>query len=128
MQEINIFNNVTIEKTENIYWEYRRGRGGCIHIYKSYGTTELKKQSCQVKTGEVATLNVVILDVSVVLLLVSMFTAMAAYYWLSDPHTSMVSFTESLMNHPFFAIASIVLGKCFGKFTHFSFYAHHLFV
>ncbi|KAK7789012.1 hypothetical protein R5R35_012698 [Gryllus longicercus] len=32
-----------------------------------------------------------------------------AWHWLTDPHTSAVSFTQSLWNHPFFALASVSL-------------------
>jgi len=38
-------------------------------------------------------------------------TAVGAWHWLTDPHTSAVSFTQSLWNHPFFAIASVCLGN-----------------
>ncbi|XP_076634732.1 CTD nuclear envelope phosphatase 1 regulatory subunit 2 [Colletes latitarsis] len=40
---------------------------------------------------------------------ISVCTAVGAWHWLTDPNTSAVSFTQSLCNHPFFAIASIIL-------------------
>ncbi|XP_031783879.1 nuclear envelope phosphatase-regulatory subunit 1 homolog isoform X3 [Nasonia vitripennis] len=40
---------------------------------------------------------------------VSMCTAIGAWYWLTDPNTSAVPFTQSLWNHPFFTLASFLL-------------------
>lgn len=40
---------------------------------------------------------------------ISVCTAVGAWHWLTDPNTSAVSFTQSLCNHPFFTIASIIL-------------------
>ncbi|KOC61062.1 Nuclear envelope phosphatase-regulatory subunit 1 [Habropoda laboriosa] len=40
---------------------------------------------------------------------ISICTAIGAWHWLTDPNTPAVSFTQSLCNHPFFAIASIIL-------------------
>ncbi|KAL6259846.1 hypothetical protein P5V15_009756 [Pogonomyrmex californicus] len=40
---------------------------------------------------------------------VSTFTAIGAWYWLTDPNTSAVPFTQSLYNHPFFTMASVIL-------------------
>lgn len=40
---------------------------------------------------------------------ISVCTAVGAWHWLTDPNTPAVSFTQSLYNHPFFAIASIIL-------------------
>lgn len=48
---------------------------------------------------------------SVLLGFISVCTAIGAWHWLTDPNTPAVSFTQSLCNHPFFAIASIILGK-----------------
>ncbi|XP_046659866.1 nuclear envelope phosphatase-regulatory subunit 1 [Homalodisca vitripennis] len=45
----------------------------------------------------------------VILVLVSVCTSMGAYNWLSDPETSVVSFSQSLWNHPFFTISAIIL-------------------
>ncbi|CAD1469899.1 unnamed protein product, partial [Heterotrigona itama] len=39
---------------------------------------------------------------------ISVCTAVGAWHWLTDPNTSAVSFTQSLYNHPFFAIAIIL--------------------
>uniref|UniRef100_A0A1B6GLG6 Transmembrane protein 188 n=1 Tax=Cuerna arida TaxID=1464854 RepID=A0A1B6GLG6_9HEMI len=47
----------------------------------------------------------------VILVLVSVCTSMGAYNWLSDPETSVVSFSQSLWNHPFFTISAIILGE-----------------
>ncbi|CAL1682943.1 unnamed protein product [Lasius platythorax] len=41
--------------------------------------------------------------------LISICTAIGAWHWLTDPNTSAVSFTQSLCNHPFFTMASIIL-------------------
>ncbi|KAJ1529941.1 hypothetical protein ONE63_006669 [Megalurothrips usitatus] len=43
------------------------------------------------------------------LAVVSICTAVGAWHWLTDPNTSEVSFTQSLLNHPFFTISSIIL-------------------
>ncbi|KAG5339246.1 NEPR1 protein, partial [Acromyrmex charruanus] len=43
--------------------------------------------------------------------LMSICTAIGAWHWLTDPNTSAVSFTQSLYNHPFFTMASIILGR-----------------
>ncbi|XP_017878874.1 nuclear envelope phosphatase-regulatory subunit 1 isoform X2 [Ceratina calcarata] len=40
---------------------------------------------------------------------ISVCTAVGAWHWLTDPNTPDVSFTQSLCNHPFFTIASIIL-------------------
>lgn len=48
---------------------------------------------------------------AVLLGLISICTAIGAWHWLTDPNTSAVSFTQSLCNHPFFTMASIILGK-----------------
>ncbi|KAL1128942.1 hypothetical protein AAG570_013476 [Ranatra chinensis] len=45
----------------------------------------------------------------IVLAVISLCTAIGAWYWLTDPHTSDVSFMQSLINHPFFATSSVVL-------------------
>lgn len=44
------------------------------------------------------------------LAVITVCTAAGAWHWLTDPVTPQVSFTQSLWNHPFFAIASISLG------------------
>ncbi|XP_034249458.1 nuclear envelope phosphatase-regulatory subunit 1 isoform X2 [Thrips palmi] len=41
--------------------------------------------------------------------IVSICTAVGAWHWLTDPNTSEVSFTQSLLNHPFFTISSVIL-------------------
>lgn len=47
---------------------------------------------------------------SVLLAIVSACTAIGAFNWLSDPDTSVVSFTQSLWNHLFFTLAALILG------------------
>ncbi|KAG8227140.1 hypothetical protein J437_LFUL001684 [Ladona fulva] len=47
----------------------------------------------------------------ILLAVVSICTAAGAWHWLSDPQTSAVSFTQSLWNHPFFTLASIILAS-----------------
>ncbi|XP_015603026.1 nuclear envelope phosphatase-regulatory subunit 1 homolog isoform X1 [Cephus cinctus] len=46
---------------------------------------------------------------TVLLGFISVCTAVGAWHWLTDPNTSAVSFTQSLCNHPFFTLASILL-------------------
>lgn len=66
-------------------------------------------------------LNNKYLDAFAVLLgLMSICTAIGAWHWLTDPNTSAVSFTQSLYNHPFFTMASIILGKYGKTVLHFS--------
>ncbi|OAD56693.1 Nuclear envelope phosphatase-regulatory subunit 1 like protein, partial [Eufriesea mexicana] len=48
-------------------------------------------------------------ELGVLLGFISVCTAVGAWHWLTDPNTPAVSFTQSLCNHPFFAIASIIL-------------------
>ncbi|KAF6202781.1 hypothetical protein GE061_003184, partial [Apolygus lucorum] len=43
------------------------------------------------------------------LAIITICTAIGAYYWLTDPHTSDVSFPQSLINHPFFTTSSLML-------------------
>ncbi|XP_073975727.1 nuclear envelope phosphatase-regulatory subunit 1-like [Rhodnius prolixus] len=45
----------------------------------------------------------------IILVIISICTAIGAWYWLTDPHTSDVSFTQSLANHPFFSMSSLTL-------------------
>ncbi|XP_075224660.1 CTD nuclear envelope phosphatase 1 regulatory subunit 2 isoform X2 [Lycorma delicatula] len=45
----------------------------------------------------------------ILLFAISICTAVGAWYWLRDPNTSAVSFTQSLCNHPFFTISSLIL-------------------
>lgn len=45
----------------------------------------------------------------ILLAIISTCTAVGAWYWLTDPHTSDVSFAQSLLNHPFFTTSSIIL-------------------
>ncbi|CAB0037266.1 unnamed protein product [Trichogramma brassicae] len=40
---------------------------------------------------------------------VSICTAVGAWYWLTDPNTSAVSFPQSLWNHPFFTLSCFTL-------------------
>lgn len=43
-----------------------------------------------------------------ILVFISVCTATGAWQWLSDDHTKQVSFTQSLWNHPFFAISCLL--------------------
>lgn len=53
-----------------------------------------------------------VLDIFAVLLcLMSTCTAVGAWHWITDPITPTVPFTQSLYNHPFFTIATIILGR-----------------
>uniref|UniRef100_A0A0A9X313 Transmembrane protein 188 n=1 Tax=Lygus hesperus TaxID=30085 RepID=A0A0A9X313_LYGHE len=45
----------------------------------------------------------------ILLAIITICTAIGAYYWLTDPHTSDVSFHQSLINHPFFTTSSLML-------------------
>ncbi|XP_022193372.1 nuclear envelope phosphatase-regulatory subunit 1 [Nilaparvata lugens] len=45
----------------------------------------------------------------IILFLISVSTAVGAWYWLKDPNLSAVSFTQSLLNHPFFTISCMTL-------------------
>ncbi|CAF4925480.1 nuclear envelope phosphatase-regulatory subunit 1 [Pieris napi] len=45
----------------------------------------------------------------IVLAVVSLCTAIAAWHWLTDPLTPVVSLTQSLWNHPFFTVTSTLL-------------------
>ncbi|KAK3086808.1 hypothetical protein FSP39_023795 [Pinctada imbricata] len=48
-----------------------------------------------------------------VLIVISVCTAVGAWTWLWDPTTTKVSFSQSLMNHPFFTISCIILVMLF---------------
>jgi len=45
----------------------------------------------------------------IILAVISLCTAVGAWQWLMDPRTSQVTFFQSLVNHPFFTISSLVL-------------------
>lgn len=53
----------------------------------------------------------VFMFVSVVLLVVSICVAAGAGQWLMDPVTRVVPLSQSLSNHPFFILATIMLSK-----------------
>ncbi|XP_075162331.1 CTD nuclear envelope phosphatase 1 regulatory subunit 2 isoform X1 [Haematobia irritans] len=46
---------------------------------------------------------------AVVLAVISLCTAIGAWYWLRDPRTSVVPLTESLLIHPVFTFATLTL-------------------
>ncbi|XP_061378235.1 nuclear envelope phosphatase-regulatory subunit 1 isoform X1 [Danaus plexippus] len=54
----------------------------------------------------------------IVLAVVSVCTAIAAWHWLTDPLTPVVSLTQSLWNHPFFAFTSTFLVLLFMTGVH----------
>ncbi|XP_075978513.1 CTD nuclear envelope phosphatase 1 regulatory subunit 2 isoform X2 [Anticarsia gemmatalis] len=54
----------------------------------------------------------------ILLTVVSVCTAIAAYHWLMDPLTPVVSLTQSLWNHPFFAFTSTFLVLLFMMGVH----------
>jgi len=45
----------------------------------------------------------------IVLVVVSIFVAIGAFYWLSDPFTAQVSFLSSMWLHPFFSSSSVAM-------------------
>ncbi|TMW45941.1 hypothetical protein DOY81_008976 [Sarcophaga bullata] len=45
----------------------------------------------------------------IVLAVISLCTAISAWYWLRDPRTSVVPLTESLLIHPVFTFATLIL-------------------
>ncbi|CAD7004534.1 nuclear envelope phosphatase-regulatory subunit 1 homolog isoform X2 [Ceratitis capitata] len=45
----------------------------------------------------------------IVLATISICTAIGAYYWLRDPRTSIVPLIESLLLHPMFTVATMML-------------------
>ena len=47
----------------------------------------------------------------VVLVAISICTAIGAWQWLVDPETMQVSFLQSLYNHLFFTLSSVLLGN-----------------
>lgn len=47
------------------------------------------------------------------LVTISIFTAFGAWQWLVDPETMMVSFLQSLYNHLFFTLSSLLLVSLF---------------
>ncbi|XP_046545054.1 nuclear envelope phosphatase-regulatory subunit 1-like [Haliotis rubra] len=49
----------------------------------------------------------------IILIFISVCTAVGAWTWLWDPLTPQVSFTQSLLNHPFFTISCLVLVMLF---------------
>jgi len=49
----------------------------------------------------------------ILLILATVCTAIGAWQWLNDPLTTVVSFMDSLLNHLFFTLSSIVLGLLF---------------
>lgn len=54
-------------------------------------------------------IHIHVLFSSVILFISSICTAIGAWQWLMDPVTSQATFLQSLMNHMFFTISSIIL-------------------
>ncbi|XP_036360470.1 nuclear envelope phosphatase-regulatory subunit 1-like isoform X4 [Octopus sinensis] len=49
----------------------------------------------------------------IILIIISVCTAIGAWAWLWDPATAQISFIQSLWNHPFFTISCITLFALF---------------
>ncbi|XP_060605068.1 nuclear envelope phosphatase-regulatory subunit 1-like [Ruditapes philippinarum] len=49
----------------------------------------------------------------IILIFISICTAVGAWTWLWDPDTSQVPFTQSLFNHPFFTLTCLTLVALF---------------
>ncbi|KAJ6633751.1 Nuclear envelope phosphatase-regulatory subunit 1 like [Pseudolycoriella hygida] len=60
-------------------------------------------------TEVIACLNPSTLRWRIVLTIMSISTSIGAWYWLTDPRTSVVPLTESLLNHPIFTCATLLL-------------------
>jgi len=45
----------------------------------------------------------------IILAVVSVFVAIGAFHWLSDPSTAQVSFLESMWLHPFFSSSAVLI-------------------
>ncbi|XP_054286930.1 nuclear envelope phosphatase-regulatory subunit 1 isoform X2 [Macrosteles quadrilineatus] len=60
-------------------------------------------------TEVIACLHPATLRWRIMLVIVSVFTGIGAFTWLSDPDTSEVSFMQSLLNHPFFTLSALIL-------------------
>lgn len=50
-------------------------------------------------------------SIIVLLAIMSAFSSIGAWYWLTDPKTAVVPLTESLLNHYIFVIAAFILCK-----------------
>jgi len=55
----------------------------------------------------------------ILLVLATVCTAIGAWQWLNDPLTTQVSFTDSLVNHLFFTLSSLILGNFNRTATYF---------
>ncbi|XP_020295101.1 nuclear envelope phosphatase-regulatory subunit 1 isoform X2 [Pseudomyrmex gracilis] len=60
-------------------------------------------------TEVIASLQPATMRWRMLLCLMSTCTAVGAWHWITDPITPTVPFTQSLYNHPFFTIATIIL-------------------
>ncbi|XP_059613511.1 nuclear envelope phosphatase-regulatory subunit 1 homolog isoform X2 [Phlebotomus argentipes] len=69
-------------------------------------------------TEVIAALHPPTLRWRIILFVISTLTALGAWYWLTDPRTSVVPFTESLLNHPIFTVGIIILVMLFAYGIH----------
>uniref|UniRef100_A0A1L8DKE0 Transmembrane protein 188 n=2 Tax=Nyssomyia neivai TaxID=330878 RepID=A0A1L8DKE0_9DIPT len=69
-------------------------------------------------TEVIAALHPPTLRWRIILFMLSTVTSLGAWYWLTDPKTSVVPFTESLLNHPIFTVGTIVLVMLFACGIH----------
>uniref|UniRef100_A0A1B0DC28 Uncharacterized protein n=1 Tax=Phlebotomus papatasi TaxID=29031 RepID=A0A1B0DC28_PHLPP len=60
-------------------------------------------------TEVIAALHPPTLRWRIILFVISTLTALGAWYWLTDPRTSVVPLTESLLNHPIFTVGIVIL-------------------
>ena len=56
---------------------------------------------------------IIMFGLIVLLVAISICTAVGAWQWLVDPETMQVSFLQSLYNHLFFTLSSLSLGEFF---------------
>ncbi|XP_020713868.1 nuclear envelope phosphatase-regulatory subunit 1 homolog isoform X1 [Ceratitis capitata] len=76
-------------------------------VVSSYGPSTLRWRS----KNFFCIVNVYLTNIcfTVVLATISICTAIGAYYWLRDPRTSIVPLIESLLLHPMFTVATMML-------------------
>lgn len=82
-------------------------------VVSSYGPTTLRWRGKRIIVDIFAWHNLIINIniIAVVLATISICTAIGAFYWLRDPRTSIVPLLESLLLHPIFTFATLMLGN-----------------